>query len=421
MTPSYPSQKTNVSVPTSGQPSVLPRDFELQTKSLVSRNKPGSIHAGWVSIIGLDRVKERFGPGWTRLANRADRITRNTIQRYLIPGDIFSAFGETNYAIVFSTLDEEQARVKCAMIAEEVMKALVGEDGGDLISIRSAVGTLADASGLADFMSRGPEDTDDAICFEETTQETPPPNLAVTDEPHFVYRPMWDTTNAVLATYLIAVDETSGARGSPNHGENSDAYHFFDLSMQQAVFAELDRLSKNGRKVLIALTFHFGTLGNASHRRHYIEALENNLPRDLANMLLIEIADMPDGVPHSRLYDIATPLRRYCRALVARLRLESLDFGALRDAGIAAVGCDVDGHSATEFGIIQLMSRFNRAAEKLRLATYVTGLRSVSLAAAAVGSGFRYIEGSKIGERIEHPDRIVPFTLPDLYRSLLQA
>jgi hypothetical protein len=52
------------------------------------------------------------------------------------------------------------------------------------------------------------------------------------------------------------------------------------------------------------------------------------------------------------------------------------------------------------------------------LATYVRGLHSVSLAAAAVGAGFRYIEGDSIGAQIQHPSRVIQFSLTDLYRSL---
>src|SRR5665213_4006270 len=135
------------------RPLILSADFERRLKALLGSGQAVALQAGRVSIIGLDRVKERFGVAWKRLAARADQITRNTIKRYLLPGDIFAAFGGTNYVIVFASLDNEGARMKCFLIAREVTKALLGEEGAELISVGTAVAQLDGTFSIDQMMS----------------------------------------------------------------------------------------------------------------------------------------------------------------------------------------------------------------------------------------------------------------------------
>ena len=412
---------------TSSATPILSPDFEHQLRSLIGSGEPGALQAGRVSIIGLDRVKERFGAAWKRLADRADRITRNTIERYLLPGDIFTAFGETNYVVVFSSLDTERARMKCLLIANEVTKALLGEAGAELISIGTAVAPL-DGNFSFDEMMAADRPLDIPTRTAAVGGEQPGPGSvnadpaprAIPDGPRFSFQPMWDTAKAVLSTYLCT--PVGGDRqGNPDLGDERDSIVRLDLALQKCVLGELTRVSNEGCKVLIGVSVHFETLAAAMQRRHYIQALEQGLPKDAARLLVIEIADVPEGVPQSRMHELTAPLTRYCRAMVARLRLESIDFAAFRGTKVVAVGCNIAAYPASELTIIQLMSRFNRAAEKVQLGTYVRGLHSVSLAAAAVGAGFRYIDGQSIGEFVQHPSRIVKFNLNDVYRSLLRA
>jgi hypothetical protein len=406
-------------------PSILSSDFEQRLKTLIGSGEPGALQAGRVSLIGLDRVKERFGSSWERLASRADRIARNTIERYLLPGDIFTAFGEANYALVFSSLDTDRARMKCLLIANEVTKALLGDEGAELISVGTAVAKLDGGFSFDDMMSaERPLDIHASPVVEPTEQpasvELSPRPAANPDSPRFSFQPMWDTAKAVLSTYLCTPVD-GDRQAEHDFGEGLDSIVQLDLALEKCVLGELTRLSKEGCKVLIGMSVHFETLAAAAHRRHFTQMLEQGLTSSAARLLVIEIADVPDGVPQSRMYELTTPLTRYCRALVARVRLESVDFTAFRGTKVAAVGCNIAGHPASELSIIQLMSRFNRAAEKGQLGTYVRGLRSVSLAAAAVGAGFRYIDGHSIGKFVLHPTRIVKFNLNDVYRSLLPS
>jgi hypothetical protein len=70
---------------------------------------------------------------------------------------------------------------------------------------------------------------------------------------------------------------------------------------------------------------------------------------------------------------------------------------------------------------MQRMSRFARAAEKARVSTHIRGIRSLSLLAAALGAGFRYIDGDAISPLVERPRQVLNFSLGDAYRPLVKT
>src|SRR5205823_3410031 len=104
-----------------------------------------SLQASRVNIIGLKRVKERFGDAWKRVADRADRIARNVIERHLDPGDIYAAWGADTYITVFARLGEQEARVKCYLIGNEIVRTLLGDDAAEFLEVKTAV-TRVDGS-----------------------------------------------------------------------------------------------------------------------------------------------------------------------------------------------------------------------------------------------------------------------------------
>jgi len=413
---------TQPAKPAAERTSLFTADFAQKLKTVVGTREASTVQAGRVSIIGLDQVKDRLGDKWHRLADRAARIVRNTIERHLAPGDIFSSFQETNYVIVFAKLGAEAARVKCILIADEVMKALFGEEGGDLITIDTDVVGL-DRFG---FDAKAADTGADELDFEEVPDAPPPPPPAplhrrrdMMDRIRFTFRPMWDKSHDVLSTYLcVPVDQYRDMEIELGH--DPEAMARLDEAQQQHVLRELARIESEGDRLLITLPVHYETLALSSQRRRYQQALQDGLTPQAARLLVIEIADVPEGVPQSRVVQLVSPLKPVCRAMVARLKIEATDFTALRGSGVSAVGCSLTGITLSEPTIMQHMNRFNREAEKASLPTYIHGVRTVSLATAAVGAGFRYLDGPGVAKLVERPERVVGFNLMDVYRPVLR-
>jgi hypothetical protein len=111
------------------------------------------------------------------------------------------------------------------------------------------------------------------------------------------------------------------------------------------------QMGDEGTRALVILCVHFETLSAAGRRRSYAQALRA-LPAVAKALLVIEISDVPDGVPEFRLLELVGTLRPFCRGVSARLRLETADFKVFRASNMHAVGCSIEASATAEISII---------------------------------------------------------------------
>ena len=428
-----------------------------------------SLQASRLNIIGLKRVKEHFGDEWERIADRADRIARNVIERHLNSGDIYAAWGVDTYITVFARLSEQEARVKCYLIGHEIVRALLGDDASEFLEVRTAVsrvdgsvdlktvgslqqvfdgaeviGPLApppDSSAPALAAVPAPaattRDTTAALAAETghafvpierekraaapvaaDRQDAPAVNvLAGVD---FVFRPMWDPTRNVIATYRcvpqVKLSDVNGVAGDASLAVagDPDAMAQLDRTTLARVKSDLNAMAADGRRLIIAMPLHFETLCSGAQRRR-ISAELGAIAESMKQYLVIEIVGVPTGFLKSRLMEVIAPLRMHCRAVSLQVAIGTIDFTQVQGTGISAVGADIADLAKSEAVLMQQLSRFQRAAEKAEVVTFLHGAQRRSLVAAAVGAGFHYVDGDGVAATLNRPERIVPFQLADLY------
>jgi hypothetical protein len=416
----------------------IPREiFPDQLKTVLARDQ-GRAAAGHVNLISLERIKERLGAEWTRLAVNADQIARNAIERYLLPADIYTRWKDGCYVVVFATLDASQAQMKCMMIAEEVARKLLGDEEPHAVDVRavglSPDGTimLADlpefdtliALTMADQHAASTADTKDDNTMSSSMMI---PGVAAAidklDGLRCLYRPVWDPTHSMISTYL-AVSLLPGMRTGSGlraaalelHGDAA-AMERLDFVILDRTLHMLDEITHERRRFLIVLPVRFETLASLAQRRRYIDILRNRVTPAIAQLLAIEIMGVPDGIPQSRLHEILTPLRDLSRAILVLLAPETGEFRQFTGAKIGGIGCDISALTTSEAAIMQNLSRFARGATKSGMTAYVHGVRSKSLATAALGEGFTRIDGDAVAPLIAHPKHVVEFNLIDLFNS----
>jgi len=411
------------------------------------------LHAGRLNVIGLNRVKARFGDDWHRVAAHADRIARNVIERHLAPGDIYASSGEDTYVTVFAQLSEAEARVKCFLIANEIARNLLGEDGAEHLEIKTAVTRLDGSVDFAEISSLG-QLLDAALPLDPAEAETPNGRSAEAvsvDEPvdeglalvpierrrstpkiwnetranvlagmDFVFRPVWDPVHNIIATYYcvprVRLSDIEGAAGDAELAVagDPDAIARLDAATIERVKQEFTAMAAEGRRLIITTPIHFETLSAAAPRRRCAAAIAG-IDETMKRSLTIEITGVPSGVQKSRIMEIAAPLRVHCRNIALQMALETIDFAQIAGTGIATVGADITYLAKPEFIQMQQMSRFRRAAEKIGIATFLHGARSRSLVGAALGAGFHFIDGDAVAATVRRPDRALAFQLADLY------
>jgi len=403
-------------------------DFVDALRALAGASGTSPLLAGRISVIGLDRVRKRFGRRWLHVAERVHRATRRAIGRHLSPRDLFTLWRETSYILLFANLTPEQATATCRLIADELGKALLGEEGAEWLEIKTTVANLAGGLEFTDLPS-----VDQLIHEAKRQPAQPKPNQVTLEwaeaekkqeaplKQQFAFRPMWDPARNVLSMYLCIPASTMGKPQQiwdETASRTLDDLLRFDLAMAERVLVELDAMHSDGRQLLITLPVHFESLSTAGHRGHYVQMLATRLTPAIGQFLVIELVGLPDGIVTSRLLEMVTTLMKCSRAVVARLRVDENNVSSFQTAGLRAVGCDLSGHSLSESALLQHMNRFNRNAARAKLRTYVRGVRTISLAAAAVGAGFSFIDGDIIASAVKRPECAVEFGLQDMYEPV---
>lgn len=418
---------------------VSPEALYDRLRILVPAGRDPAAKHGQVCLISMSRIKARLGERWPHHAVKADRIARNAIERYLVGGDIYARWKDAGYVVVFATLDAQQAQVKSMLIGDEITKALLGEEQENLTRVcgvevspdgelsfaevlpfeQLVAETVADPSEAAE---RNP-----VIEMEEVSPSPPPaPRGDPLAEISYCYRPSWDPARGVIAAYLCVPQLPDGPSGRRRDagavlGHDIRAHEKLDVAVLKHVVGVLDVLVREKRRLLVTMPVSFETLSAAVYRRHYINALHDRLSPEAASLLVIELVDVPDGVPQARLVEISSPLRARARAVIARVRPDATDFAAFAGSRIAAVGCDLSRQGGSELALMQQMARFTRGAAKVGLATYLRGIRSLSLTTAALGAGFAHVDGDAIAPPVDLPRGIVEFSLFDLYNPSLKG
>lgn len=249
----------------------------------------------------------------------------------------------------------------------------------------------------------------------------------ITESVRFAYRPMWSPAHGVISTYLcVPLVPTSDigtlyGEAAPMLGSNFDEIGRLDFAVLRHVLTELRTMVQEGRHLLVTMPVHFETLSPSARRNAYAKELAAGITPETARLLVIEVIGIPDGVLQMRMVELVTPLRPYCRTMTARVRLELPDFSALKVLGILSVGCDIADNRAPELLMMQRMGRFSRVGERARMVTHIHGVRSLSLLGAALGAGFRYIDGDIVSPMVDRPRKILKFSLADAYRPLVEA
>lgn len=325
-------------------PLAAPAGFEDRLKAMLQQSGHDALLSARVNFIGLQKIKERFGPEWERIAGRAERIARNIIERHLLAGDIYTGINGLTFVMVFARLSQEQAKVKCLAIADEIAKALLGERGGDLLQVKTAVkridgtldlqdvsltdqpcASLAGAEELAFVETAAPEHAAPASpLIVPLAARRPAPSHRVDPLANlrFLYRPIWDRARNLVTAYLCSAQVLS-ADGTTVLGDaealiegDVEERARLDERMRDHVLRDLAALMREGRQLVLGLPVHFETLSAAGRRRDYQAALGRGVSGGAQKFLTLEIAGVPAGAAQSRLLEISVALRGQCRGIL---------------------------------------------------------------------------------------------------------
>ena len=407
---------------------------------------------GHLFLLDFSQVKAKLKNKWQGdVAKMHERIYQ-TINGHLAPHDLTIRKDETNYLVLFPSLNFEEGEIKASVIAEELDGALLGTKGQEhyievkSVTVSSGGGvSTRDVPPVAKVLERvtarlgsvpKPSEQQVAQVVRRRAPSRPLPEdgkllatprerLKYGTDYHFVFRPLLSAKTKVISTFLcIPVRETepghfiSGYEILPADRTIDEIFEL-DMTKAERVATEVKMLEKAKMRSLLALPIHFEILADHTKRSAFIEFCQEQF-KGLTKRIIIEITNLPAGIPQQRLLEFVTALKPISRTIITRFSVEQQDFSACRGLGVHAVGMDVYNSADSEAELMRKMSVFSQRAHKAQLKTYIEGVRSLSLFTAAMTSGYDYIAGYAISGVVESTEEIRAFQLDSLYMSMLQ-
>jgi len=405
---------------TTPDPSVPTPTFDGRIAEILARGEP--VAAGRLRLEGIDRLRARAGSDGAEVAAKAEGLLQKAIGRRLEPEDFYGISVDTDFVILFPASKAQEARLKCAQVAEEVSRALAGECPGSEGVTVGAAATMLEPRDLRSAITQG---GDLVACLAERIAKTMSPDSIAADASsafghvRFLFRPIWDVRrNAVINFLTVPVVKGPGGRilagESAVEGlDNRLARLEYDMRLLRRVIDELMRVGSQDRRLLFTIPVHVDTLSVSSARMAYIQ-LWRDLPLSLQRLTIFDLVGASEGFPQSRMMEILPNLKPLSRAVTFRVPLQAAAIvGRFTHLGLHAISTEVG--SGPEKALIADFEKFVVAAEKARLLTYLHGIPTGSLAVAAVAAGFDFIDGAAVGNAEANPKDALRFSVGDLY------
>ncbi len=117
--------------------------FETKLKALASkRESADSVVTGKVHLINLDKIRETMGDRWDKMSDHIHNVIKTELGNRLSSRDFFTRVDDDSYVIVFGDCPETEARLKVAILSEQILEKLLGADEAkdlDKLGVKSVV------------------------------------------------------------------------------------------------------------------------------------------------------------------------------------------------------------------------------------------------------------------------------------------
>jgi hypothetical protein len=423
------------------RPATWDADLELSLAKLVTDTETRA--SGRVQVLTLAHLRSELGDGWDTYKSKVILIAETTIGRMIGKGNTYIPQDEDSWLLLMPSMPEAEAEACADAIARSLGEKLIGARfveteaplpqtaKVDLAAAFNPDGTFNSAALkmavkrarivlAAKDVHRASAELDKnakpakAINFATTAsfaQASLFPKLTLT------YRPQWDSATESFSTFVLRaftdMAEPVFGPGVPEHIQKAlnDAT-IIDLA--KAAFADFTAMTQKNMRATYVLPVPFPVM-TRKLGAVFMRALSALPQKERLLHMRIELVNVPPQTPVGTLVDVREIFRGRVKD-VAFL----MDLAAIQDNVMALDHVSLGVESRTDAGLpdtelVSLMNSFRRRAGARR--SYIMGLRSRTLAAAAVQMGYDEISGTGIiDDRRDLPDRISVAYKQDLLR-----
>jgi hypothetical protein len=394
----------------------------LEIKAATS---PALLARGCVNIIGLDRFKENAGPRWEKLRETIYARTEAVLSHKLGASDFFVRLHETAYLVTTPASAADDARISCLRVAFELHSSLLGsctvqdiqifstaDDGAGGFNIAAVVepelGMLANRANLKELMppqAAGETATGsiDAAPAREATAFT------------HSFLPIWDARKeAISAHRILTRQDRSGATAPARRGAPKEELARLRASITTATRTLAQHLEM-GERFLMIVPASYEVLASPVGRME-VAGLCRSLPSEFRQFLIFEIYDVPAGVPQSRLNEIVTIVKPFCKAVMAETPLRGRNYAAYQGIGLSCFGLILPRSDMTVTEIQNEITKLVEAGRRINLMTFVGNVSNPDLLQFARQSGVNLIAGAAVELPSKSPSPMRRLLAADLLR-----
>tara|TARA_R110001599_G_scaffold259025_1_gene459343 strand:+ start:4137 stop:5444 length:1308 start_codon:yes stop_codon:yes gene_type:complete len=395
---------------------------------------------GQVQFLGLDEVKNNLGDRWEKKQDFIRNLCQRTIKPHIGKSDICLEYGELGFVILFGDLADEAATLKCGLIKAEILRQLRGDDELKNVGVRTTVGDLASgalkATDLGDLLEKaernqkakqagtaadadfgytdsqmkrfeaaqavalraamGDEKADPFSVFEEDAEQ-------ILRDIDFGFLPLVNVKSGVISIFhcsAVRLDAFNrilkGHDVLPQQDDEKSSIELDRMCLARAKIGLMD-MTMRKRIALVSIPVSYATMSRAKARQEFVTGLAS-IPAELQRYLVLTLTGFPEGVPTSALSENVRLLKKYVRAIAARVESNRENLMPFRDAGVQIVGFKFAEVDVANKSMFQTMASFKKAATKAGLHTFVRNLKSKELVRAAIDMEYEYFSGPLIAE-----------------------
>jgi hypothetical protein len=358
-------------------------------------------------VIGLGAIRRAAGERWDKMRPTVHPRLEDILSRKLGPSDYFVRLDEDSYLVTMPAVEPEEAQVCCLRVAHELHVGLIGACTIAQLQIANATATDDDTLELTSIVAPQLLTLAERACLDELVGARDAGRrfsvrlpIAKTENDGLVrsFIPIWDARADATSAYRCVVNLPAGDPATLT--PNARTVLKIALVALESSVAALQAGHARGERFVLHLRVPFQTLAYAASRMEFVSACRG-LSHELRSSLFFEIAELPIGVPQSRLGDLVATMRPFGRGVTAEVALRSPTLAIYQGIGLHAIGLDLsapqDSLTLTE------IERLGASARRLGLLAYLNEVPSGALVAFARDAGIRWMSGPAIAGAMDKP------------------
>ena len=379
------------------------------------------LQRGCVNLIRLDEIKAQVGPRWDKIKASVAAKLENLLRQKLSPTDFYTQTDDATFLVSMPTATPQESQIFCLRLAHELHISLLGPCDIGKLRLSSVTGARdgecisAPVSGpalvtLAKIARLGEGGGDDAQGPEAASGVEAGTKRVFSHK----FTPIWDAQQEAVTAYRCM-----SAKPDSNNGAGQIAQVKLDLAVTiSRIIRAAEVLGSHletGGRFLMWIPIAFDVLTSPVGRME-IAGVCHNLPSALRPYLIFEVSDLPFGVPQSRLSELVSALRPFCRGVAAHLPVPARipDFGAFPGAGLQAIGLSFppSGVGGTEMN--NELFKLSHAAKKQRIKSFVFDVPDHGLLRSLRDLSISHISSPLVGEALDTPMPIKRLLMRDI-------